>query len=40
MNEYISKQYLLDAFAVFNDFEHGNEHFLNGFRTAEEIRKR
>lgn len=28
---------LLDALGIFNDREHGNEHFMNGIETAREI---
>lgn len=33
----INADYALSALGIFNDREHGNEHFLNGIETAREI---
>lgn len=37
MAEYIDRSHLLKALSVFNDLVNGNEHFLNGIKTAKEI---
>ena len=33
----IDADYVMSALGIFNDREHGNEHFLNGIETAKEI---
>ena len=37
MGDLITRTYMFQALAVFNDRENGNEHFLNGIETAREI---
>lgn len=34
---YVNKEELLEALNVFNDYEHGNKHFLFGIETAKEL---
>ena len=37
MGDLTSKAYMFQMLGVFNDREHGDEHFLNGIETAREI---
>lgn len=36
-NDLISRNAFLEALSHLNDYEHGNEHYLNAIRTVEEI---
>ena len=36
-NDLISRKDFLEALSHFNDYENGNEHYLNAIRTVEEI---